>query len=204
MPRSPSEWNARHRAAAEETYTEPATIFSELLPLLPRGIALDLACGPGRNTFLLAARQQRVVGVDYSPVALSDLEKRARLRRVEVQRSASLEIPATIAKHGIHLVEADLEQAILPKDSFSLILCIHYLQRSLFPQIASALRPGGVLLFETYTHAQLEFPGGPKNPSYLLDEGELRSAFPSLHLIFYRELRAGKGIASLLAQRPPS
>jgi hypothetical protein len=65
-----------------------------------------------------------------------------------------------------------------------------------------ALAPGGMLLFETYTRAQLEFSGGPRNPDHLLELGELRTAFPSLRLLFYRELRAGKGIASLIAQKP--
>jgi tellurite methyltransferase len=58
-------------------------------------------------------------------------------------------------------VEADLEMAVLPADSFALILCVQYLQRSLFGQVERALAPGGVLLFETFTRAQLDFSGGP-------------------------------------------
>jgi tellurite methyltransferase len=86
----------------------------------------------------------------------------------------------------------------LPTTAFSLILCVHYLQRSLFAQMEAALLSGGMLLFETYTR---EGVGGPKNPAYLLGPGELRTAFPQLRIVFYRELRAGKGIASLIAQR---
>jgi len=112
-----------------------------------------------------------------------------------------LEAIAT-SRPGIELVHADLERTTLPSHSFALILCVHYLQRSLFPQIERALTLGGMLLFETYTRAQLEFDAGPKNPDYLLEAGELRVAFPSLRLVFYRELRAGKGIASLIAQKP--
>ena len=105
------------------------------------------------------------------------------------------------SRHAILLVKTDLERAALPVSSFALILCVNYLQRSLFSQIQRALAPGGMLLFETHTRAQLEFPGGPKNPEYLLDPGELRVGFPALRLLFYRELRAGKGIASLIAQK---
>jgi tellurite methyltransferase len=76
------------------------------------------------------------------------------------------------------------------------------LQRSLFAGIERALRPGGMLLFETFTRAQMGLSGGPQNPEFLLENGELRGAFPTLKTIFYRELHAGKGIASLLAQRP--
>jgi hypothetical protein len=65
----------------------------------------------------------------------------------------------------------------------------------------AALVSGGMLLFETFTCAQLESDGGPKNPAYLLELGELRTAFPKLRIVFYRELRAGKGIASLIARK---
>jgi hypothetical protein len=60
-----------------------------------------------------------------------------------------------------------------------------------------------MLLFETYTKAQLDFSGGPRNPAHLLDKGELRRAFPELQTVFYRELRAEQGIASLAARKPP-
>jgi hypothetical protein len=67
--------------------------------------------------------------------------------------------------------------------------------------MARALRTGGVLLFETYIRVQLEYAGGPRNAAYLLETGELREAFPELSVMFYRELRAGQGIASLVAKR---
>jgi hypothetical protein len=90
----------------------------------------------------------------------------------------------------------------LPERCYDLIVCIQYLERDLFPQMTRALRPDGVLLMETFTRAQLEFAGGPRTPAYLLEPGELREAFPELRVLFYRELRAGQGIASLLARRP--
>jgi SAM-dependent methyltransferase len=103
---------------------------------------------------------------------------------------------------GLDLVQVNLEETQLPERRLDLIICIQYLQRSLFSQIVRALRPNGVLLMETFTRAQLEFPGGPRNPAYLLETGELREAFPELCVLFYRELRAGQSIASLLARRP--
>ncbi|MHB8502696.1 MAG: methyltransferase domain-containing protein, partial [Candidatus Acidiferrales bacterium] len=103
---------------------------------------------------------------------------------------------------GIRLIQANLEDKQLPDASFSVILCLQYLQRSLFRQMARAVQPGGLLLFETFTRAQLNYSGGPRNPAYLLEPGELRAAFPELHVLFYRELNAGQGIASLVAQKP--
>jgi SAM-dependent methyltransferase len=200
-PNSPSDWDARPGAAAQSALAEPASIVRELLPLLPTGPALDVACGAGRHTLLLAARPQSVTALDSSIAALDILEQRALDAGLAVRRARNSDTIAA-SLHGIDLIHADLERTILPADSFALVLCLQYLQRSLFGQIARSLAPGGMLLFETYTRAQLEFPGGPKNPEHLLEHGELRTAFPTLRLLFYRELRAGKGIASLIAQKP--
>ena len=200
MPASLSEWDARHQAAAEEAPPEPASFVRELLPLLPVGPALDLACGTGRHTLLLASRGQAVTAADGSRVALEATERRARELDYGVTRIGDSGRIAACSL-GIRLVHADLEHATLAAPSFSLILCVHYLQRSLFAAMQAALLPGGMLLFETYTRAQIESAGGPKNPAYLLEIGELRTAFPRLRILFYRELRAGKGIASLIAQR---
>lgn len=202
MPASQSDWDAKHRLAAEASPSEPASIVRELLPLLPCGPALDIACGPGRHALFLAARGQHVTAVDFSSVALGTLEARARAMHTPVRRSSSIPAAGRHLRGGLELIQANLEETQLPERKFDLIVCIQYLQRSLFPQMARALRPDGVLLMETFTRAQLEFEGGPRNPEYLLETGELREAFPELCVLFYRELRAGQGIASLLARRP--
>jgi tellurite methyltransferase len=200
MPSNVTEWDARHREAAQNAPSEPASIVLEWLPLLPTGLALDLACGTGRHTLLLAARAQSVTAVDWSGTALDILGIRARKAKLHVGRADA----ATFAEsrtRGIRLIQADLEDIQLPDGAFSLILCLQYLQRSLFAQMARALQPGGMLLFETFTQAQLNYLGGPRNPAHLLELRELRTAFPELHVLFYRELNAGQGIASLVAER---
>jgi tellurite methyltransferase len=195
MPTTISEWDEKHRQRGDRN-EQPSTILVELLPLLPAGAALDLACGTGRNALLLAARQA-VTAVDSSTVVLDVAERHAQRGSVPVSRGARIEA----ATSGLYLVQADLESSEIASGHFSVIVCIKYLQRSLFRAIAKALAPGGMLLFETYTKAQLVFATGPRNPQYLLDPGELRTAFPELKTVFYRELRAGSGIASLLAKK---
>ena len=201
MPSSQSDWNAKHRLASEAPPPEPASIVRELLSLLPAGPALDIACGTGRHALLLAERGQHVTAIDFSTVALDILEVRARDTRVPVRRSKSFREAMRSFRGGLELMQADLQRTEFPERCYDLILCIQYLQRSLFRQMARALRPDGVLLMETFTRAQLEFPGGPRNPAYLLETGELREAFPELSVLFYRELRAGQGIASLVAKK---
>ena len=201
MPANLSDWDAKHRAAAENGPAEPASIIRELLPLLPHGPALDLACGTGRHALLLAARHQPVTAVDGSGVALEILAERARAGHLAVELASEPEISPETRHRHIRIVRADLESAVLPEASFAVVLCIHYLQRSLHAQIGRALLPDGMLVFETYTQTQLEFSGGPRNSAYLLESGELRTAFPTLELLFYRELRAGQGIATLVARK---
>jgi tellurite methyltransferase len=200
MPANVTEWDARHREAAQDSPAAPASIVSEWLPLFPTGQALDLACGTGRHTLLLAGRGQSVTAVDWSGTALDILENRARQAKLYVGR-ADIATLAHSRTRGIRLIQANLEDLQLPDASFSLVLCLQYLQRSLFSQMARALEPGGILLFETFTQAQLNYSGGPRNPAYLLEPGELRTSFPELHALFYRELNAGQGIASLVAER---
>jgi tellurite methyltransferase len=201
MPHSQSDWDAKHRLAAEAPPSEPASIVRELLPLLPSGPALDIACGTGRHALFLAARGQYVTAVDYSGAALDILQVRAHSQRVGVKRGDRFHPSGRHLHGGLELVHSDLEEVQLPEQSYDLILCVQYLQRSLFPQIARALRPEGVLLIETFTQAQMEFSGGPRNPAYLLQIGELREAFPEMCVLFYRELRAGVGVASLVAKK---
>ncbi len=202
MPSSQAEWDAKHRLAAEEPVAEPAGLLCELLPLLPAGAALDLACGTGRNALFLAEHGRHVTAVDWSAAGLEILEARARSRNIATRRIQSLGESKGASRVGIDVLVANLESIELPANSYYLIVCVRYLQRALFPQISRALRAGGVLLYETYTQAQMEFPGGPRDAAHLLKPGELREAFPNLCLLFHRELRAGQGIASLVAQKP--
>ncbi len=200
MPANVTDWDARHREGAQRPPAEPASFVLEWLPLLPLGPSLDLACGTGRHTMLLAARGQPVTAIDWSRTALELLESRARQAKLPVER-ADVAGMGESRTRGIRLIEANLEEIRLPANAFSLILCLQYLQRSLFPQISRALQPGGMVLFETFTRAQLNYSAGPRNAAYLLEPGELRAAFPDLNVLFYRELNAGQGIASLVAQK---
>jgi tellurite methyltransferase len=202
MPSSQSEWDAKHRLAAGEGAEAPVGILSELWPLLPAGAALDLACGRGRNALFLAEHGRHVTAVDWSAAALDILEDHAKAQRIPVRRIQRIEEGKQPARAGIDLLQADLETISIPANRYGLILCIRFLQRTLFPQICHALRPGGMLLFETYTKAQVDFSGGPRDPAHLLNTGELRRAFPELEVVFYRELRAEQGIASLATRKP--
>jgi hypothetical protein len=83
-------------------------------------------------------------------------------------------------------VQADLEAARLPEAVYDLIVNFNYLQRSLIPQLHSALKIGGHIIFESYLIDQKQI-GHPKNPDYLLGHNELLQLFAAARVLYYRE-----------------
>jgi hypothetical protein len=111
----------------------------------------------------------------------------------------------------IECVRADLETGNgipVASKSFGAILVFRFLFRPLAPAIVEALRPGGLLLYETFTIHQKDFPQGPKNAAFLLEPGELPQLFGALRLIAYQEIVTPgpqpAALARLVARREES
>lgn len=156
--------------------------------------ALDVACGSGRDSCYLALAGFGVTGVDVLPDALT----RAASLAAETARS----VPALVEPRW---VQADLERSWpFPSASFDLVHCARFLWRPRWPDLAAALRPGGHLIYETFTVAQARH-GKPAHPDHLLEPGELARAFEAAGLIVarYRERdsESGPALASLWARR---
>jgi SAM-dependent methyltransferase len=198
MPSSADTWNSRYTDPSFHPAPQPNPFLLESLPFLPRGRALDLACGAGQNAIHLAALGWQVTAIDVSSAALDRAAALASSRGVHLRRDRSF----SSGDSKLLLIEADLESLSLPAASFDVILCLRYLQRSLFPAMERALRPGGILVYETFTTGQLSFESGPRNPDHLLKPGELRTAFFHLTTLFYREWKSTEALASLLARKP--
>ena len=96
---------------------------------------------------------------------------------------------------------ADLTQHPLPPARFDVIVVTRYLQRDLFAALKRALRPGGVVLYETFTMAQRALGTGPTSPDHLLEPGELRRAFDGFEVLFYEEVSAPEAVARIAARR---
>jgi len=165
---------------------EPSQFLKDNIGLLPRGQALDVAMGSGRNTIFLATMGFEVEGVDKSPEAVSSALKRAQIS-------------------GVHITAhvADLEHNYhIEKGAYDVIICFNYLQRSLIPQIKDGIRTGGMVVYETFIVEQARF-GKPRNPDYLLKHNELLDMFRDLRCLCYREgiVESRKAIASIIAER---
>jgi tellurite methyltransferase len=165
---------------------KPAQFLVENIDLLPKGQALDVAMGGGRNAVYLARLGFEVEGVDISAEAVD--------RALELARKAGVTIRAGVA---------DLEGNYrIQKSSYDLIICFKYLQRSLIQQIKDGLRSGCMVVYETFIVDQVQF-GKPKNPDHLLKHNELLDLFHDFRCLRYREgiFDGRKAIASIIAEK---
>lgn len=120
--------------------------------IAPRGAVLDVACGTGRHARLLARMGYRVEAVDRD--------------------SKLLEVLA--GEPGVSTRVADLEGDVWPFQAaaFDGVIVTNYLHRPVFPALMAALRPDGVLIYETFMVGNENF-GKPSNPDFLLKPNEL-------------------------------
>jgi SAM-dependent methyltransferase len=185
-----TKWDERYRRSE---HAPPAPrVLTEALHLLPDGgHALDLACGIGNGAKLLARSGLETWAWDISPVAI------ARLRqRLDADQRV------------IHAEVRDVVDRPPPAGSFDVILVSHFLERALIPALIDALRPGGLILYQTFVREAVSNEG-PRNQAFRLRENELLDLFRSLRILLYREegrvgdcSRGIRDIAMLVAQKP--
>jgi 2-polyprenyl-3-methyl-5-hydroxy-6-metoxy-1,4-benzoquinol methylase len=169
---------------------EPNPFLKKYIHLLPRGKALDIASGEGRNAVFLARQGFEVDAVDISDKGLKKAQKLAREQGVKIKTFL-----------------VDLDQYQIEKERYDLIANFYYLKRRLIPRIKKGIKKGGRVIFETYLleHRTLG-TGGPKQAKYFLKPNELLRLFKNFRILFYREgiFREGrrkKAVASLIAEK---
>ena len=128
----------------------------------PGGTVLDVACGSGRHLRWFAERGHTVTGVDRDATALASAEA-----------------------HG-NVIAADIENGPWPLagQTFDAVVVTNYLWRPLWPQLLASVKPGGVLLYETFAHGQASV-GRPSRPEFLLQPGELLRVCADWHTVAY-------------------
>jgi tellurite methyltransferase len=192
-----AEWNKRYSEHSHSSL-EPDPLLEnahrEFLSQTAPGIALDVAGGVGRHAIWLAERGWRVRLFDISEVGIEQARNNASTLGAAAESLITAEV-------------RDLNSVTdLGHEEYDLVLVFYYLQRELFPALISALRPGGILIYKTYTTEQRRFSGGPSktgpsHPMFLLEPNELLRAFPPLRILDYHETIAEKGVAELVGKK---
>ena len=147
--------------------------------------ALDVAAGNGRHALVLAHFGFRTFAVDVKFDAVrAAMEAAARNQR------------------AISGWCADLTVYPLPVNAFDLVVVTRYLQRDLFPSLRGALRPGGHIVYETFTVNQRALGTGPTSSDHLLEPGELAGYFNDWTIRFSEEVVSPEAVARIVARKP--
>ncbi len=184
-------WDKNYQSCSSNypTATEVLNQNQHLLPL--QGTALDLACGRGANALCLAENGLETTAWDISSTALEQLLLQAKERKLNIN---------TMAK--------DISAQPPKPSTFDVIVVSRFLDRNLMVHIKNAIKPDGLIFYQTYTKDKAN-ESGPQNPDYLLNKNELLKTFNDWKIIVYREEgsmgKTDKGFrnqAMLIAQKP--
>lgn len=194
-------WDERYSEQEYVYGTEPNDFLRTHVDWLPHDAVLSLCEGEGRNAVYLAKLGYDVTGVDSSSVGLAKAQKLAKKEGVS--------ITTQLADMGDFTIEPDSWGGVVS------IFC--HIPRSmraeLHRQIVAGLKPGGVLILEAYTPAQLAFgTGGPKLPELTMTSEDLKQELAGLDIEMLEErvrdvvegkFHTGRGaVVQLLARKP--
>lgn len=188
--RDRAQWDRRYSGAGYVYGDEPAPTLKAWRALLAAratgGRALDVACGESQNGVYLAQLGYRVDAVDISRVAL------AKARQLAARKGVAARLKT---------IRADLERESLPAGGYDAIVNFRFLLRRLAPQMIAALKPGGVLIFESFT---VDDPVARRaERSHFLQRNELLRLYDKLQVLYYHERRQGqRAVATLVARKP--
>lgn len=165
-------WNQKYNRKMYVYGKEPAAFLKQRTGMLKKGKALVLAMGEGRNAVYLAQHGFDVTGVEISDVAIEKCKRLAAERGVTVTT-----------------IVADLTYYHMGKAQYDLITNFYYYDKSLFPKVIDALKPGGMFILEQFSmdHPKHGARFGPRNPDYLVKSNELLEIFKSFRILYYED-----------------
>ena len=175
-------WDCKYGTPEYITGKEPVEwLKGHSYMLNGKGSALDIASGEGRNAVFVAEKGYETLAVDVSSTGLKKARALADEKGVAIKTCV-----------------ADLDNWKIEQNTFDLILCFNFLDRKIFPSIKSALKPGGLIFYETFTVDYLKYSSFKRE--WVLEHNELLDVFSGLRILGYREVDTNdKAFASLIA-----
>ncbi len=178
-------WDRRYREGATGGPRGPSALLARFEAVLTGGVALDVACGLGRNALWLAGKGYVVDALDVSPIAIGGLLRAAREQGLLVRARV-----------------ADLTRVLLPQDRYDVVVDCFYLDRALVGVLKKAVRPGGIVLLQTMNQSAL-LREQPANPAHLLELGELAAWFDDFDVLWLEDDPEASDVSGVVARRPP-
>ena len=165
-----SAWDERYRAEGLVWGGPPNRWVVEELSDAPAGVALDLACGEGRNALWLAAQGWRVIAVDFSAVAIDKARELDTRRAGRVGRRRRDDLHARANRSTSRCCAT--------------CSCRRPPRRSAVRHAAAALAPGGTLLVIAHDSRNLtDGTGGPSDPRVLYTAGDVATDLEGTGLV---------------------
>jgi tellurite methyltransferase len=169
------DWNKRYREGFYGGTVDPHSIVAEFWTAIPGRYVADIAMGSGRDALFLCERGFFVTGLEGSTEAIKIA------RETMAQRNLV-----------IYPVLGDARRPPYRKSAFDCILIFYFLERKIVDEIRALLKKGGIFMYETFLKRQNNVDR-PRNPDYLLDDGELIRYFEGFELLFYEETIVSSG-----------
>lgn len=164
------DWDARYAEHDRLWSPEPNPLLVEIASALAPGRALELGCGEGADAIWLAQRGWKVIGVDFSHVALERAARESRARGLMMQ-----------------WVDADLRRFVPTPALFDLVVVLYVHmpageRKAFLANAASGLAPGGAILVVGHDRENPPEARGPRRRDVLYTPEEIALELPGLHV----------------------
>lgn len=170
-------WDQRYSKSEYLYGKDPNDFLVQAAPLIPSGPVLCLAAGEGRNAVYLAKQGYAVTAVDISAMGLDKARRLADAAGVKITTEV-----------------VDLADYRIVPDYWSGIISIFahlppVARAQLHRRCVAGLAPGGMMVIEAYTPAQLQHKtGGPSTASLMMDLQSLEAELQGLEFKYGVEI----------------